>query len=80
MRQSELKKIISVESYDEKTDEIATLRKSTLFPNYQRYQIQVLIAQIEDWNVDCVSILHSFREIRGQRALRSVVHPFYYLQ
>ena len=39
MQQSEFKISDSVESYDEKTDEITTLRKSAQFPNYQRYRI-----------------------------------------
>ena len=37
-----------------KITEIATLPKSVQFPNYQRYRSQILIAQIEDMNKDCV--------------------------
>ena len=37
-----------------KNTEIATLLKSVLFPNYQRYLSQILIAEIEDLNKDCV--------------------------
>ena len=33
-----------------KITENATLPKSAWFPNYQRYQYQMLIAQIEDFN------------------------------
>ena len=36
--------------------EIATLRKSPWLSNYQRYQFQILIAQIEDLNEDRVKI------------------------
>ena len=53
MQLSEFKVSISVESYDEKTDEITMLWKSVWFPNYQWYQIQMLIAQINDLNADC---------------------------
>ena len=56
MQQSVFKISISVESYDEKTDEITTLRKSAMFPNYQRYQILILMPQIEDLNIDYVKI------------------------
>ena len=53
--------------------EIATLPKSSLFSNYQRYQSQIFKAQIEDLNEDFVEIpppyFYSCREIRRQRAL-----------
>ena len=39
-----------------KITEIATLRKSSQFSNYQRYQIQICIAQIEDLNEERVKI------------------------
>ena len=52
MQQSKFKISISVESYDEKTDEITTLPKSAWFPNYQRYQTKILIAQIGDLDAD----------------------------
>ena len=39
-----------------KITEIATLSKSTQFPNHQRYQSQVLKEQIEDVNEDFVNI------------------------
>ena len=41
--------------------EIATLAKSALFPNYQRYRSEILLAQTEDLNEDCVKISHPFR-------------------
>ena len=59
MKPSESHISLSVKSYDEKwlkITEIATLLKSALFPNYQRYRSQILIAQIEDMNKDCVKI------------------------
>ena len=48
MQQSEFKISDSAESYDEKTDEYTTLRKSAKCPNYQRYRNQIFIAQIEN--------------------------------
>ena len=54
MKQSEFKISISVESYDEKTAETATLPKSVQFPNYGRYRFHILKAQIHDFNEDCV--------------------------
>ena len=39
-----------------KFTKIATLAKSTLFPNYERYQCHILIAQIDDMNEDCAKI------------------------
>ena len=42
-----------------KITEIATLPKSSYFPDTQRYQSQMLIAQIEDLNKDC-SHFHIF--------------------
>ena len=49
MKPSEFKISISVESYVGKLlkmTNIATLPKSAYLPNYQRYQSQILIAQI----------------------------------
>ena len=46
-------------SYDEKTAEnysIATLPKSAQLPNCQRCRAQIMIAQIEDFNEDCINI------------------------
>ena len=40
----------------QKFTEIATLPKSALFPNYQIYRPQILIAQIENLNEDCDKI------------------------
>ena len=37
-----------------KITEIATLPESAQFPNYQRYQFESLIAQIQDLTKDCV--------------------------
>ena len=58
-----------------KITEIATLSKSARFPNNQSYRSQILLAQIEYLNEDCihiyVPIFYTFREISGQRALRS---------
>ena len=53
MKPSELKIYISVEIYDEKTVKIAI---SALFPNYRRYRFQLLIAQVEDFNEECVKM------------------------
>ena len=39
-----------------KFTEIATLPKNEKFPNCQRYPSQILLAQIEDLNEDCVKI------------------------
>ena len=60
MQQSGFKISDSVESYDGKTDEITTLWKSALFPNYRRCRIQIWIAQIEDLNANGVKILRSY--------------------
>ena len=66
MKPSEFKISISVESYDEKLlkiTEIATLLKIEMFLNYQRYRSQILIAQIEDLNEDCVKFRLSIQFI-----------------
>ena len=55
----------------EVTEPYAMLPKSAQFPYYQRYRSKYLIAQIEDWNEDCVAIFYTFQEISRQRALRS---------
>ena len=39
---------------------ISMLQKSALFPNYQKYQSQILMTQVEDSNQDCVNILRPF--------------------
>ena len=39
-----------------KITEIATVPKTAQFPSYQRYRFQILIAQIEDWNKDCIKV------------------------
>ena len=58
MKPSELKKSISVESYDKKTAEnyrnLLGCRKAHNFPNYHRYQFHIFIAKIEDFNEDCI--------------------------
>ena len=51
--------------------DMATLPKNVWFPNYHRYQFQILIAQIEDLNKDCVPIFYTFREISRQIKLWS---------
>ena len=59
MKPSEFKISFSVKSYDKKLlkiTEIAMLRKSPQFSNYQRYRFQILIAQIGVFNEDCVKI------------------------
>ena len=59
MKLSELKISLSVESYGEKMlkiTEIVTLPKNASFPNYQWYQSQFVITQIEDWYEDCVKL------------------------
>ena len=43
-----------------KITEFATLLISALFPNYLRYRSQILIAQVEDLNADCVKISRSY--------------------
>ena len=43
-----------------KITEIAALRKSAQFQNYQRCRSQILIAQIEDLNENCVIISRLF--------------------
>ena len=47
--------------------EMTTLLKSALFPNYQRYRFEILIAQTEDFHVP---IFNTFREISCQKASR----------
>ena len=56
--------------------EIATLPKNAYFPNYLRYLSQILTAQIEELNEDCVKISReighkNFRKIGHQKASRS---------
>ena len=43
-----------------KITEIATLPKSASFPNYQRYQYQIFMAQTKDLYEDCVKIFRSY--------------------
>ena len=43
-----------------KIAEISTLAKSASFPNYQRYRLQILIAQIEDLSEYGVKILRPY--------------------
>ena len=43
-----------------KSTEIVKLPKSTSFPNYQRYEIQTLIAQIENFNKYYVKMSHNY--------------------
>ena len=50
-----------------KITEIATLPKSVQFPNYQRYRSQILIAQIEDMNKDCVDNFSSISFILSEK-------------
>jgi len=40
--------------------EIITLLKSAWFPNHRKYRLQILTAQIEDLNEDCVKISRSY--------------------
>ena len=60
MQLLDIKNSISVESYDEKNKLNYYVRKSDQFPNYQRYQIQMLIAQIQYLNENCVKISRSY--------------------
>ena len=39
---------------------VATLMKSALFTNHERYRSQTMIAQIETLNEDCVNILRPY--------------------
>ena len=58
MKPSEFKIYISIENFDEellKMTEMATLSKSAWLPSYQRYLFQILLANIEDLNKDCVN-------------------------
>ena len=54
MKPSEFEISTSVKSYDEKTPK--NNRRKAQFPNYRRYQSQILIAQIKDFNEDHVKI------------------------
>ena len=44
----------------QKITEIATWPKTAYFPNYQRYRSQILIAQIQDLNEDCIKMSHPY--------------------
>ena len=59
MEPSEFKISFSVKSYDEKTAKNywnCYVDEKYIVHNYQRYRFQILIAQIEDLNEDCVKI------------------------
>ena len=43
-----------------KIAEIYTMPKTAMFPNYQRYQSQILIAEFEAFSQDCVKISRSY--------------------
>ena len=60
MKPSEFKISASVESYGEKVAENIKMTESISLLSYQRYWSYVFIAQIEDMNIDFVTILRSY--------------------
>ena len=75
MKSLELKKFISIDSYDEKSNENyqnCYIYEKRILPNYINSRSKGFIAKIEDLNKDCIKfhvpIFYTFGEIVRQNA------------